>query len=242
MRPIILIPARYASTRLPGKPMADIHGKPMILHVWERAIASGLGPVVVATDYAGILEAVTAAGGIAVMTREDHPSGSDRIWEALSLADPEGKHDIIINLQGDLPTLDPALIGLLAGPFTDLSIDITTLAVEITSAEDRVNPAIVKPVVAWDAAGKQGRALYFSRATLPHGEGACFHHIGLYAYRRSALERFVSLPPSPLEVREKLEQLRALEHGMRIEVLRVETHPLGVDTLEQLEQARSELR
>lgn len=240
MRSIVLIPARYASTRLSGKPLADINGKPMILHVWERAIAAGAGPVYVATDNQMIFDAVSKAGGKAVMTREDHPSGSDRIWEALNLTEKEegGVFDFIINLQGDLPTIEPEIVRATLEPFKDNTVDIVTLAAPIHLEADKSNPAIVKPAVAWDTSGRRGRALYFSRTAIPANEGELFHHIGIYAYRRPALERFVSLAPSPLEQREKLEQLRALENGMVIDVLRVDTVPLGVDTPDQLEEAR----
>lgn len=240
MRCVILIPARYASTRLPGKPMADINGRPMVICVWERAVQANCGPVYVATDNQQIFDAVKAAGGKVVMTREDHPSGSDRIWEALQLAEQEegAAFDVIINLQGDLPTIEPEAVKATLEPFEDGKVDIVTLAAPIHAEADKTNPAIVKPAVAWDESGLKGRALYFSRASIPANEGGLFHHIGIYAYRRTALERFVSLPPSPLELREKLEQLRALENGMVIDVVRVDTVPLGVDTQEQLEEAR----
>ncbi len=238
MRPIIIIPARMASNRLPGKPLADIHGKPMIVHVMERAQEANAGPVFIACAEEDIAKAVELAGGHAILTNPDHPSGTDRIWEALTHIDPNGAHDIIINVQGDLPTLDPTLINAALNPFTaDTGADITTLAAPITEKAEHTNPNVVKPVVAWQ--GDHGRALYFTRATAPHNDGERFHHIGLYAYRREALERFVSLPPSPLEEREKLEQLRALEAGMQIDVVKVDTVPLGVDTPEQLETAKA---
>ena len=237
MHPIILIPARYASTRLPGKPLADLGGKPMIVRVWERAAASGVGRVAVATDDERIAEAVRAEGGEAVMTQPDHPSGSDRLWEALTSLDPDGKHDVVINVQGDVPTLPSAYVAEVARALE--GADISTLVCELHHAADRDNPAVVKAIVSWqDAAAGQGRALYFSRATAPWGEGPLYHHIGIYAYKRSALQRFVSLPPSPLEQREKLEQLRALEAGMAIAVARVTEEPPGIDTPEQLEAIR----
>ncbi|MGE3248000.1 MAG: 3-deoxy-manno-octulosonate cytidylyltransferase [Beijerinckiaceae bacterium] len=235
--PVILIPARMASTRLPGKPLADIHGEPMIVHIWRRAMEADAGPVIVAADTAEIAEAVRAAGGMAVLTRADHESGSDRIFEAIGLADPEGRHDIIVNVQGDLPTIAPEAVRAALAPLDNPAVDIATLAAEITRPEERTNPNVVKVVGAQIAPARQ-RALYFTRATAPHGEGPLWHHIGLYAYRRAALQRFVVLPPSPLEKREKLEQLRALEAGMRIDVEIVETVPLGVDTPEDLERAR----
>ena len=237
---LILIPARMASTRLPGKPLAEIAGEPMIVHVLRRAQAAELGPVVVATDSAAIAAAVDKSGGHAVMTRDDHTSGSDRIFEALGLVDPTGRAKIIVNVQGDLPTLEPAQIAAALEPLADAAVDIATLAAEITKAAERSNPNVVK-VVGTPVGPARLRALYFTRATAPSGDGPLYHHIGLYAYRRSALERFVKLPPSPLEAREKLEQLRALEAGMRIDVAIVDTVPLGVDTAEDLETARAML-
>jgi 3-deoxy-manno-octulosonate cytidylyltransferase (CMP-KDO synthetase) len=237
-RPVVIIPARMASTRLPGKPLAEIAGQPMIVQVWRRAVEAGIGPVWVAAAEAEIAEAVEAAGGQAVLTDPDLPSGSDRIWQALERIDPEAGFDAVVNVQGDLPTLDPAIVGRAFGLLADPAVDIGTLAAPITIAEERTASQVVKPVVSWDATGGAGRALYFTRATAPWGEGELFHHIGLYAYRRDALARFVALPPSPLERREKLEQLRALEAGLRIAVARVDTVPLGVDTPADLDRAR----
>jgi 3-deoxy-manno-octulosonate cytidylyltransferase (CMP-KDO synthetase) len=236
MTPIILIPARMASTRLPGKPLADIHGVPMIVRVWERAMGARLGPVIVAAAEPEIIEVVEKAGGRAVKTDPDLPSGSDRIFAALKAVDPERRHDVVINLQGDLPALDPAYIRTVAD--TLAGADIATLAAEITEPEDRINPSVVKPVVAWEPDGRQGQALYFTRVPAPGGDGPLFHHVGIYAFARAALERFVALPPSPLEQREKLEQLRALEAGMHIRVARVDSVPISVDTPADLEQAR----
>ena len=238
---IVLIPARMASTRLPGKPLAEIAGLPMIVHVLRRAEAAKLGPVVVATDSPEIAAAVDKSGGRAVMTRADHASGSDRIFEALGKADPHGKAGIVVNVQGDLPTLNPADLAASLGPLKDPAVDIATLAAEIKKPEERINPNVVK-VIGSPLTSTRLRALYFTRATAPSGEGPLYHHIGLYAYRRSALQRFVSLPPSPLEQRERLEQLRALEAGMRIDVTIVDSVPLGVDTPEDLEVARKLLR
>jgi 3-deoxy-manno-octulosonate cytidylyltransferase (CMP-KDO synthetase) len=235
---LVLIPARMASTRLPGKPLADIAGEPMIVHVMRRAQAAGVGPVVVATDSEAIAACVEKAGGRALMTRADHVSGSDRIFEALAAADPEGGAEIIVNVQGDLPTLAPSDVAAALAPLGDPAVDIGTLAAEIREAQERGNPNVVKVVGSPVAPGRL-RALYFTRATAPSGEGPLYHHIGLYAYRRGALARFVGLPPSPLERREKLEQLRALEAGMRIDVSVVASVPLGVDTPEDLEQARA---
>jgi 3-deoxy-manno-octulosonate cytidylyltransferase (CMP-KDO synthetase) len=237
---LILIPARMAATRLPGKPLADIGGEPMIAHVLRRARAADLGAVAVATDSAEIAAAVDKAGGIAVMTRPDHASGSDRIFEALGKVDSHHRAEIIVNLQGDLPTIEPAAIAAALAPLADKAVDIATLAAEIKVAAERTNPSVVK-VVGTPVAPGRLRALYFTRATAPAGDGPLYHHIGLYAYRRAALERFVALPPSPLEQRERLEQLRALEAGMRIDVAIVDTVPLGVDTPEDLEKARAML-
>jgi 3-deoxy-manno-octulosonate cytidylyltransferase (CMP-KDO synthetase) len=236
MKPIVLIPARMASTRLPGKPLADILGVPMIVRVWQQAMAAGVGPVVVAAAEREIADAVEAAGGRAVLTPPDLPSGTDRIHAALESVRTE--HDVVVNLQGDLPALDPAYVRAVVDALA--GADIATLAAEIDDAADKDNPNVVKPVVAWE--GARGRALYFTRARAPHGEGALFHHIGIYAFTREALTRFVALAPSPLEKREKLEQLRALEAGMTIAVARVDKVPLSVDTPEDLEKARAWLR
>lgn len=237
-RTIILIPARLKATRLPDKPLADIAGEPMIVHVWRRAMAAECGRVVVATDSAAIADAIRKAGGEAVMTRPDHASGSDRIYEALNRIDPDADAEIIVNLQGDLPTLDPDLVKQCVAPLTERGPDIVTLCAEIRDEEERDNPNVVKVVgTALQTPGRM-RALYFTRATAPSGEGPLYHHVGIYAYRRTALERFVSLKPSGLETREKLEQLRALEDGMRIDVTIVDTVPLGVDTPADLERAR----
>ncbi|HML28032.1 MAG TPA: 3-deoxy-manno-octulosonate cytidylyltransferase [Hyphomicrobium sp.] len=234
---LILIPARMQATRLPGKPLADIHGTPMIVHVWRRAMEASLGRVVVATDSSEILAAVEAAGGEAVMTRDDHASGSDRIHEAISTLDPRKKAEIVVNLQGDLPTLDPALVTDCVAPLAAAATDIATLAAVITEDEEKTNPNVVK-VVGTPIGENRLRALYFTRATAPYGDGPLYHHIGIYAYRRASLERFVSLPQATLEKREKLEQLRALEAQMRIDVSIVDTVPLGVDTPADLERAR----
>ena len=234
---LVLIPARMASTRLPGKPLADIADRPMIVHVAERARESGLGRVVVATDAQAIAEAVRAHGFEAVMTRGDHGSGSDRIFEALSTLDPDAKVETVVNVQGDLPTIDPQAIRAVLAPFADPAVDIATLGVEISRDEEKTNPNVVK-IVGSPIAETRLRALYFTRATAPWGEGPLYHHIGLYAYRRAALERFVALPPSALERRERLEQLRALEAGMRIDAEIVQSVPLGVDTQDDLTRAR----
>ena len=232
MRPIILIPARMASTRLPDKPLADIGGKPMIVRVMERALAANVGPVVVAAAEQEIVDAVEAAGGQAALTAPDLPSGSDRIMQALGMCDPMKIYDTVVNVQGDLPTLDPQTIIDTVEALDDA--DIATPVAEIVRAEERDNPNVVKAVF-----GARRRALYFTRATAPAGEGPLYHHIGLYVYRRQALQRFVGLPPGLLETRERLEQLRALEAGMSINVAIVDTVPLGVDTPADLERARA---
>lgn len=239
-KPLILIPARMAATRLPGKPLIDIAGLPMIVHVLRRAEAAGVGEVVVATDSEAVAAAVEKAGGRAVMTRSDHVSGSDRIFEALEVIDPERRAGIVVNVQGDLPMLDPADVRAALGPLADAEVDIATLAAEIRSAQERSNPNVVK-VAGIAVAPKRLQARIFTRANAS-GPGPHYHHIGLYAYRRAALERFVKLPPSPLEKRDKLEQLRALEAGMRIDVAIVDSVPLGVDTPEDLEKARAMLK
>lgn len=237
--PIIVIPSRLAAQRLPGKPLADIHGEPMIVHVWRRAIESGVGRVVVACADAEIAKAISAAGGDAVMTRPDHPSGSDRIFEAVQAVDPDGAHGAVINLQGDLPTIAGDVIHTVLQPLDDAAVDIGTVACAITEDSERRDPNVVKAVVSLAPAAVSGRALYFTRTTAPGGEGPLLHHIGIYAFRRAALARFVGLSPAPLEIREKLEQLRALEVGMRIDVALVDTLPLGVDTPADLERARA---
>jgi 3-deoxy-manno-octulosonate cytidylyltransferase (CMP-KDO synthetase) len=236
-RILVLIPARMAATRLPGKPLLDIAGLPMIVHVLRRAEAAGIGRVAVATDTPEIAAAVKAHGGEAVMTRADHPSGSDRSYEALCQLDPAGKTEIVVNLQGDFPTILPQNIRDVLPPLDDPAVDIATLAAEIHTEEEATNPNVVKAVGS-PIGERRLRALYFTRARAPHGDGSRYHHIGLYAYRRAALERFVALPPSPLEQQEKLEQLRALEAGMRIDIAIVNTVPRGVDTPADLETAR----
>lgn len=234
---LVIIPSRLGSSRLPDKPLADILGEPMIVHVWRRSVEAGIGEVVVACDHPSIKEVIEAAGGRAVLTRADHPSGSDRIFEALSKADPEGKVDVIVNVQGDLPTIAPTAVRACFDPLLDPAVDVATLTAEIVRDEEKIDPNVVK-VIGSPIAERRLRALYFTRATAPYGDGPLYHHIGLYAYRRSALARFVSLPPSTLEKREKLEQLRLLEAGMRIDAVVVDDVPLGVDTQHDLERAR----
>ncbi|KRR30193.1 3-deoxy-manno-octulosonate cytidylyltransferase [Bradyrhizobium retamae] len=236
-RILVLIPARMAATRLPGKPLLGIGGLPMIIHVLRRAEEARIGRVAVATDTPEIAAAVKAHGGEAVMTRPEHPSGSDRIYEALRTLDPDGKTEVVVNIQGDLPTIPPADIRAALALLDDPQVDIGTLAAEIRRDEEHTNPSVVK-LIGSPVGGQRLRGLYFTRATAPYGDGPRYHHIGLYAYRRQALERFVKLPPSVLEQREKLEQLRALEAGMRIDAAIVNSVPLGVDTPDDLETAR----
>lgn len=235
---IVLIPARMAATRLPGKPLAEIAGRPMIAHVVARAVEAAIGPVWVATDAPEIAAAVKAEGANAVMTRADHVSGSDRIFEALGKLDPAGKAGVVVNLQGDLPTVKAGSIRAAVALLADPAVDVATVAAAIADAAERTDPNVVK-VVGTPIGRNRLRALYFSRATVPAGEGPLYHHIGLYAYRRAALERFVQLKPSTLELREKLEQLRALEAGMRIDVAIIDAVPLGVDTPADLARARA---
>jgi 3-deoxy-manno-octulosonate cytidylyltransferase (CMP-KDO synthetase) len=238
LRTLIVIPARMHSTRLPGKPLVDIAGEPMIVHVWRRAMAAETGRVVVATDTEEIVAAVRRVGGEAVLTRPDHASGSDRVFEAVNKVDPEGDFEIILNVQGDLPAMAPEIVRDCLGPLQGKGPRIATIAAEITAAEDRTNPNTVKVVGTPTGVRGRLRALYFTRATAPAGEGPLYHHFGMYAYRRSALERFVSLRPSALEKREQLEQLRALEDGMRIDVTLVDSVPVEVNTPDDLERAR----
>ena len=238
MNPIVVIPARMASTRLPGKPLADIGGRPMIVRVMERAAAAGIGPVAVACGEAAIARAVEAAGGRAVLTDPGLPSGSDRVQQALATLDPDGRFDVVVNLQGDFPTIDPATIRAALLPLADPATDIGTLLAPIADATEAATPSFVKAACAFADGAETAVALYFSRAAIPWGEGPLWHHIGIYAYRRAALARFVALPESPLERREGLEQLRALEAGMRIGCARVPHGPFGVDTPEDLDRAR----
>lgn len=237
-RTLVLIPARMASTRLPGKPLADIAGLPMIVQVARRAREADVGRIIVAVDHQDTYEAVASAGFEVVMTREDHQSGSDRIYEAVRKVDPDGRIEVVVNVQGDLPTIEPEAVRAALRPLENPQVDIATLTVEITEEHEKTNPNVVK-VVGSPLSPARMRALYFTRATAPHGPGPLYHHIGLYAYRRKALERFVSLGPSALEKRESLEQLRALEAGMRIDVEIVDSVPLGVDTPADLEKARA---
>ena len=236
-RILVLIPARMAATRLHGKPLLDIGGLPMIVHVLRRAEEAKIGRVAVATDTPEIAAAVEAHGGTVVMTRPEHPSGSDRIYEALTRLDPDGRAECVVNVQGDLPTIPPEDIRAALALLDDPGVDIGTLAAEIRRDEEHTNPSVVK-LIGSPLGGQRLRGLYFTRATAPYGDGPRYHHIGLYAYRRRALERFVKLPPSVLEMREKLEQLRALEAGMRIDAAIVDSVPLGVDTAADLETAR----
>ena len=238
MNPLIIIPARLSATRLPRKPLADIAGRPMIAHVVARAFEAAIGPVAVAAEAAEIGDAVAGSGAAFVLTHADHPSGTDRIFEALEKLDPHRRHDVVVNVQGDLPTISASAVAASLAPLADPDVAIATIAAKIFREEERTDPNVVK-VAGGPVSSTRLRALYFSRATVPAGEGPHFHHIGLYAWRRAALERFVALPPSVLEKRERLEQLRALEAGMRIDVELVDEAPLGVDTPADLERARA---
>lgn len=236
--PVILIPARMTSTRLPGKPLALIAGQPMIVHVLRRAAESGVGPAMVACDTPEIAAAVEKAGGKAILTNPAHPSGSDRIWEALGKLDKDNQYDAVINLQGDMPLLDPKAIRAAYELLRDPEIDIGTLVAEIKSEEEKNAPQVVKVAIELPAGKNTGRALYFSRAVMPSGAGPFYHHIGIYAYRREALAEFVKAPPSTLEKRENLEQLRALALGLYIGAAVIDTVPFGVDTPADLEAAK----
>ena len=241
MTPIVLIPSRMAASRLPGKPLADLHGVAMIVHVMRRGLEADIGPVAVAAGDPEIVEAVRAAGGTAILTDPSLPRGSDRVHAALAILDPQGRHDVVVNLQGDLPTIPPDYLRAVLSPLADPAIDIATLVAPITDPAEAAASQVVKAACAFDRGRAVSPALYFSRAAIPWGEGPLWHHIGIYAFRRQALARFVALPESPLERRESLEQLRALEAGMRISCARVEHAPFGVDTPEDLERARAAL-
>ena len=242
--PIIIIPARLAATRLPGKPLADIAGAPMIVHVWRRAVAAEIGPVVVACGDRVIADAVEQAGGRAVMTDPDQPTGSDRIHEAIMRIDPERKYDVVVNVQGDLPLLDPSAVRVAVAGLTDPETDIATLAAVIADQAALEETSVNKVVAGFAEPRRPARALYFSKAVVPWGPGPYYEHIGLYAYRRAALEMFVALPRGILEQRERLEQLRALEAGMRISVSLIDPARLGVqvDTPADLARARQLLQ
>jgi len=237
-----MIPARMASTRLPGKPLADIHGKPMIVHVLDRAREADIGPVAVACGDLEIVAVVRSAGGAAIATDPSLPRGSDRVHAALGQIDPQACHDVVVNLQGDLPTIPPSYLRAVLAPLADPDFDIATLVAPMASADEAALASVVKAACAFDGGRAVSPALYFSRAPIPWGDGPLWHHIGIYAFRRQALARFVSLPESPLERRESLEQLRALEAGMRIACVRVDHAPFGVDTPADLERARDVLR
>jgi len=241
LHPIVVIPARMASTRLPGKPLAPIGGVPMIVRVLRRALEAGIGPVAVAAGEPEIVAAVRAAGGTAVLVADDLPSGTDRVQRALATLDPDGTHDSVVNVQGDVPTLDPAALRAVLAPLADPGIDIGTLVAPIADAAELATDSFVKCACAFADGAATAPALYFSRAPIPWGPGPHWHHIGIYAFRRAALDRFVALPVGGLEAREKLEQLRALEAGMRIGVARIAHGPYGVDTPADLARARAEL-
>ncbi len=240
--PIVLIPARMAATRLPGKPLAEIGGVAMIVRVWRRAQAAGVGPVAVAAGDAAIVDAIRSEGGLAVLTDPALPSGSDRILAALAELDPDQRHDVVVNLQGDMPFVDPGVLSACVDLLRDEpGCDIATVVAPEASPADHANPDVVKAVMAMAPGARRGRALYFTRSTL-YGEGPVWRHIGIYGYRRGALERFNAAPPSPLERREKLEQLRALELGMSIWATAVEAAPISVDNPADLEAAREYAR
>jgi 3-deoxy-manno-octulosonate cytidylyltransferase (CMP-KDO synthetase) len=241
MEPIIIIPARMASQRLPRKPLQLIHGDPMIVHVWRRAIEANVGEVVVACDDEAVARVIKDLGGQAVLTDPDLPSGSDRIWAALEHIDPREKYDIVINMQGDLPDLPPKLLQKVLKPLQNDNVDIGTLGIPFDNDEDRQDPNQVKIILSQSDHKSSGRALYFTRANAPYGAEQAYYHIGIYAYRRPVLAKYISLPVSNLERVEKLEQLRALEAGMRIDVELVDQKPVGVDTAEDLERARKSL-
>ena len=238
MPALIVIPARLSATRLPNKPLAMIGDAPMIVHVWRRAVQAEAGPVIVAAGDREIADAVTAAGGEAVLTDPALPSGSDRVHAAAEIYDPDGKFDVVVNVQGDLPTLDPKLVAASVTPLADPVIDIATVVARITREEELHDTAVVKAALSLAPGAVTGPALYFSRNLIPSGPGDHYHHIGIYAFRRAALRRFVTLTPTVLEVRERLEQLRAIENGMRMAAALVDTIPLGVDTPADLERAR----
>ena len=236
--PIIVIPARMAAERLPGKPLLEIGGVPLIVHVWCRAGEAALGPVLVATDAPEVAHVIEAHGGTAILTGTQHQTGSDRAFEAVSRVDAGGRHDVVINLQGDMPDIDPQAIRDAANLLEDAAVDIATLAAPIAAAEACANPNVVK-VIGTPAAENRLRALYFTRAAAPWGDGDLLQHVGLYAFRRPALARFAGLPRSPLERRERLEQLRALEAGMRIDLALLDKAPLSIDTPADLAHARA---
>lgn len=238
LNPVVVIPARLQAAGLPGKPLLDIHGDPLIVHVWRRAMAAAIGPVVVACAEQQVLDAVVRAGGNAILTRPEHRTSSDRVFEAVEKFDPEGNFDTVLNLHGDLPGITPTSIRAALGPLDDAGVDISTVITEITDDQLRHSPSIVKAAIALAEGRKTGRVLYFSRAPIPSGEGPLYHHIGLYAFRRAALARFVTLAAGVLELREGLEQLRAIENGMRIDAALMTDLPPGVDTQADLERIR----
>ncbi|KAA8388353.1 3-deoxy-manno-octulosonate cytidylyltransferase [Acetobacter sp. DmW_136] len=235
---LVVIPARLASTRLPGKPLADIAGRPMVLRVWDAAMAANIGPVVVAAADQEIYDAVTAAGGTAILTDPDLPSGSDRVWQATQAFDPDDKYDVLLNLQGDLPTFEPQALRAVMSVMANPMYDVGTLVAPVTSDAEKNAASVVKVACDFSGDAQIAPALYFSRQPIPWGDGPLWHHIGVYGWRRAALAQFVALPPSGLEKRESLEQLRALEAGMRIGCTRLASAPFGVDTPEDLERAR----
>ena len=241
LRPILLIPARMGSTRLPGKPLADIHGIPMIMHVWHRGVASDIGPVIVAAAESEIVDSVTKAGGQALLTKSTHTCGSDRIHEAVEMLDPERYFNVVVNLQGDLPTIEPALIRQVIEVLIDPDIDVATAVVPLSDSTKYHDPNVVKVVLEMTEETRVGRVLYFSRSLVPWGDGPYYHHVGIYAFRRCALDRFIRLPRSTLEGREQLEQLRGLADGMRFAATITDVVPIGVDTPTELAIVSSQL-
>lgn len=235
---LVVIPARLASMRLPDKPLAMIGPDPMIVHVWQRAVEADVGPVIVACGDQAIADVIEKAGGNAVMTDPDLPSGSDRVWAAAQQFDPDGEYNCIVNVQGDLPTFEPRLVKAAVAALHEGQANIGALVAEITDPAETDDPNVVKVAIHFPEGQTVAPALYFSRNRIPSGDGPAFHHIGIYAYTRDALKRFVTLPPASLEIRERLEQLRALANGMRIAAGLVDTIPFGVDTPADLERAR----
>ena len=236
--PIVIIPVRMAATRLPGKPLAMIGGRPMVLHVLDRAREAAIGPVVVACADAEVAAMVERAGGRAVLTDPDLPSGSDRVHAALAIVDGERRHDVVVNLQGDLPTIAPADIARTLLPLADAGCDLATLVAPIASETEAAASSVVKAACHFAPGADTAFVPYFSRAAVPWGDGPLWHHVGIYAWRRAALDRFVATPPSALEQREKLEQLRAIEAGLRIGAARIAAAPFGIDTPDDLARAQ----
>jgi 3-deoxy-manno-octulosonate cytidylyltransferase (CMP-KDO synthetase) len=239
---IVVIPARMASRRLPGKPLADINGLPMIVHVWKRAVEANVGQVLVAAAELAIVDAVKAHGGDAIMTNPTLASGTDRVAAALDIRDPQGNFGFVVNVQGDLPTIEPIAVQRCLAGLVNEQVDISTIAVRITDEADIANPNIVKAIAPLSDEREVAFARDFQRLPGPELGPVFWHHVGVYAYRRQAIERFVKLPVSVNETERQLEQMRALDNGMKIAVVRVDSLPLGVDTQAELEAARLMLK